>query len=134
MASSLALSTPTRLISHESMIQNRDSIDSDPQQYPLTPSKTVYGREHLVEFDGPDDPYCPLNWPRKKKIVTTVLYGLTTGGSSWLSSVYAPAVGAVADEFGVANEVSTLGLTLFLFGYVTTVGSLTCGFNLICWR
>lgn len=41
----------------------------------------------LVDFDGPDDPYRPINWPFRKKVITTLLYGLTTMGSTWASSV-----------------------------------------------
>jgi hypothetical protein len=73
--------------------------------------------DDLVNYDGEDDPYSPLNWPRKRKIITTILYGLTTAGSTWMSSIYSPATDAVAEEFGVGVEVSTLGTTLFMFGY-----------------
>jgi hypothetical protein len=74
--------------------------------------------ENLVDFDGPEDPYKPTNWPLAKKVITTLLYGLTTAGSTWASSVYAPATAQIAEEFGVSETVSILGLTLFLFGYV----------------
>lgn len=70
----------------------------------------------IVTFNGPDDPYNPLNWPMRQKILTTFLYGMTTAGSTWASSIYSPATTPIADEFGVGQEVSTLGLTLFLFG------------------
>jgi hypothetical protein len=36
--------------------------------------------EHLVRFDGPNDPYKPLNWSFTKKSVTTILYGFITMG------------------------------------------------------
>ena len=72
----------------------------------------------IVDFDGPGDPYKPTNWPVAKKVVTTLLCGLTTAGSTWASSIYAPATAQIAKEFGVSELVSTLGLTLFLFGYV----------------
>ena len=42
---------------------------------------------NLVDFDGPDDPYHPLNWPFGKKVATTLIYGLTTMGSTWATSV-----------------------------------------------
>jgi DHA1 family multidrug resistance protein-like MFS transporter len=29
----------------------------------------------IVDFEGPDDPYHPQNWPFRKKVVTTLLYG-----------------------------------------------------------
>lgn len=53
--------------------------------HPLSHVKT--SEVVLVDFDGPDDPYRPLNWPLRKKIVTTLLYGLTTMCSTWASSV-----------------------------------------------
>jgi hypothetical protein len=42
----------------------------------------------IVDFDGLRDPYRPLNWPARKKIITVLLYGLTTMCSSWGTSMY----------------------------------------------
>ncbi|KAI9722945.1 MAG: hypothetical protein M1812_001394 [Candelaria pacifica] len=53
--------------------------------HPLSNTKT--NEDAIVDFDGPDDPYRPLNWPFRKKVITTLLYGLTTMGSTWASSV-----------------------------------------------
>jgi multidrug resistance protein len=83
--------------------------------HPLMHHKT--GQDVLVDFDGPDDPYRPLNWPFRKKVITTVLYGLVTMGSTWASSVYSPGVEQVAAEYGVGVEVSTLGLSFLLLGF-----------------
>jgi hypothetical protein len=41
--------------------------------HPLSHVKTT--ESVIVDFDGPDDPYRPLNWPFRKKVVTTMLYG-----------------------------------------------------------
>lgn len=73
--------------------------------------------EELVDFDGPDDPYHPLNWVFKKKVVTTLLYGLLTMTASWASSSYSAGTDKVAEEFNVGSQVATLGTTLFLFGF-----------------
>lgn len=83
--------------------------------HPLASEKTK--QDVIVDFDGPDDPYRPINWPFKKKAITTVLYGFTTMGATFASSVYSPAVQQVSQEFGVGHEVSTLGLALLLFGF-----------------
>lgn len=83
--------------------------------HPLSHVKTT--EAEIVDFDGPDDPYRPLNWPFRKKVVTTMLYGLTTMGSTWASSVYSPAIGQISDEFGVGTEVSLLGLSFLLLGF-----------------
>lgn len=85
--------------------------------HPLTHQKT--GADVIVNFDGPDDPYRPLNWERKKKWITVLLYGLTTMCSSWNTSIFSGDIVAVAEEYHVANVVSTLGVTLFLFGSVS---------------
>jgi MFS family permease len=73
--------------------------------------------EDLVDFDGADDPYWPVNWSRKKKIITTALYSSTTLTASWASSAFSPGTQQVAQHFGVSNRVATLGTSLFLFGF-----------------
>ena len=78
-------------------------------------------RSDIVEFDGTDDPTIPLNWPMKKKVATTLMYGMTTAGATWLSSIYTSAGRAISEEFHVSEEVSTLGVTLFLFGLVASI-------------
>jgi hypothetical protein len=43
--------------------------------------------ETLIDFNGSDDPYNPLNWPMKKKISITLLYSFCTVGTMFNSSV-----------------------------------------------
>lgn len=73
--------------------------------------------DQLVDFDGPDDPYHPLNWVMQKKITTTVLYAFITMSATWASSAYSPGTHQVAEDFHVSTQVATLGTTLFLFGF-----------------
>ena len=83
--------------------------------HPLSHVET--SEDVLVDFDGPDDPYRPLNWPFRKKVITTLLYGFTTMGSTWASSVYSPAVVQISEQFHVGTEVSLLGLSVLLMGF-----------------
>ncbi|KIW65349.1 hypothetical protein PV04_07615 [Phialophora macrospora] len=83
--------------------------------HPLEHQRTTV--EDLVDFDGPEDPYRPLNWAMKKKVITTALYGFTTMTATWASSAYSPGTEQVAREFHVGMQTSTLGTTLFLFGF-----------------
>jgi hypothetical protein len=83
--------------------------------HPLSHIKTT--EAEIVDFDGEDDPYRPINWPFRKKVVTTMLYGLTTMGATWSSSVYSPAVNQISVQYHVGTEVSILGLTFLLFGF-----------------
>ena len=41
--------------------------------HPLAHVKT--SDAEIVDFEGPDDPYHPQNWPFRKKLITTLLYG-----------------------------------------------------------
>lgn len=63
-----------------SRIRSREPGQTAKFHHPLTHTKT--SPDVIVDFDGPDDPYRPLNWGFKKKAITTVLYGLTTMGMS----------------------------------------------------
>lgn len=74
-------------------------------------------KDVLVDFDGPDDPYRPINWPTKKKIVTTMVYGFVTMTATWASSAYSAGTAQVAAQFHVSEEVATLGTALFLVGF-----------------
>ncbi|KIY03520.1 uncharacterized protein Z520_00211 [Fonsecaea multimorphosa CBS 102226] len=83
--------------------------------HPLEHQKTTV--EDLVDFDGADDLYRPVNWNMKKKVLTTALYGFTTMTATWASSSYSPGTQQVAEQFHIGTEVSTLGTTLFLIGF-----------------
>ncbi|KAJ5919360.1 Major facilitator superfamily domain general substrate transporter [Penicillium verhagenii] len=74
------------------------------------------GDDMIVDFDGPEDPYQPMNWRFSKKLVTTILYGFTAMGAPWASSIYSTGQTQVSEEFHVSTEVSTLGTSLLLFG------------------
>jgi len=96
-----------------SRIRSRRPIG--PFSHPLTHEKT--SQDYIVDFDGPDDPYRPINWPFKKKVITTALYGFTTMGATLASSILSPAVNQIAGDFQVGVEVSTLGTALLLLGF-----------------
>lgn len=61
-----------------SRIRSREPGQTAKFNHPLTQTKT--GSDVIVDFEGPDDPYRPMNWSFRKKAITTVLYGLTTMG------------------------------------------------------
>lgn len=83
--------------------------------HPLADQAT--GDDVLVDFDGPLDPYNPMNWPFKKKVLTTLLYCFATSWITFASAVYTAALVPIAHEFHVGYEVSTLGISLFIIGF-----------------
>ncbi|KAI5306184.1 hypothetical protein KEM56_001932 [Ascosphaera pollenicola] len=98
-----------------STIRSRDPRQNAPFTHPLASVKT--SDDVIVDFDGPDDPYKPLNWPFRKKCITTILYGLTTMGATWASAIYAAGAPQIEKEFGIGNEVAELGTSLLLAGF-----------------
>ena len=113
-ASSIPNSTTRARITRTQSITGRASYRGR-FTHPLAHVKT--SDAEIVDFDGEDDPYRPINWPFRKKLVTTLLYGLTTMGSTWASSVYAPAVRQISGEFEVGQEVGLLGISFLLLGF-----------------
>ncbi|KAH7063843.1 major facilitator superfamily domain-containing protein [Paraphoma chrysanthemicola] len=96
-----------------SRIRTRPNVA--PFSHPLAHQQTT--ADVLVDFEGLDDPYRPMNWPTKKKVITTMLYGLTTMSATWASSAYSAGTEQIAREFHVGTQVAVLGTTLFLFGF-----------------
>ncbi|KAL9607177.1 MAG: hypothetical protein Q9167_007882 [Letrouitia subvulpina] len=108
--------TPNSRISRYSSLIRRPTTGQN-FDHPLAHVQT--SSDNIVDFDGEDDPYNPKNWPLKKKMATTALFGLSTMGSTWASSTISYASGAqqIMDEFHVGRPVSQLGISLFLVGY-----------------
>ncbi|QSS60808.1 polyamine transporter 1, partial [Histoplasma capsulatum] len=123
-------------------VRSRNPDQMRPFTHPLSHQKT--SRDTLVDFDGSDDAYHPMNWSFRKKAITTFLYGLTTmgmvlagpsvaeahgatelifsrlfslTGSTWSSAVYSPGITQVDADFHISEEVGVLGVSLLLFGF-----------------
>ncbi|KAH7211491.1 major facilitator superfamily domain-containing protein [Fusarium oxysporum] len=73
--------------------------------------------DHLVTFDGSDDPYNPMNWPFRKKFITTISYGLTTCWITLASAIFAAAIEPVSAEFNVNTETSAAATSFLVFGF-----------------
>ncbi|KUJ13463.1 MFS multidrug transporter [Mollisia scopiformis] len=105
-------SLATRIASHESRQPNF--------YHPLEHTPTT--RNVIVDFDGPDDPYRPMNWPFYKKAYTTLIYGLVTMGATWGSSIYSSANEKISEKYHIGSVVATLGAPLSeVFGRRTAV-------------
>ncbi|GKZ16853.1 hypothetical protein AbraIFM66951_006344 [Aspergillus brasiliensis] len=76
---------------------------------PLLPSREDY----VVDFDGPDDPAFPQNWPMR----TSVILAFTCISSTFDSAVFSPSTSEVAKAFDVSVEVAALSSSLYISGY-----------------
>ncbi|MCJ1337730.1 hypothetical protein MMC09_003013 [Bachmanniomyces sp. S44760] len=94
----------------------------------LTPQKSNHSIKdpNLVTWDGPDDPMNPKNWSRRHKWAATFVVSSFTFISPVSSSMVAPAITAIASEFGIQNQVEQeLVLSVFVLAYA--VGPLFIG-------
>ncbi|GLA89464.1 hypothetical protein AtubIFM56815_003943 [Aspergillus tubingensis] len=73
--------------------------------------------DYVVDFDGPDDPQHPLNWPLFTKILISTIACFGTFIPSFASGVFAPGSAAAAKSFNVGSEVGILGTSLFVLGF-----------------
>ncbi|RSL76568.1 hypothetical protein CEP51_009856 [Fusarium floridanum] len=73
---------------------------------------------NIVSWDGPDDPENPMNWPTARKCINIGLMSLLTIISPLASSMFAPGVPQLMDEFNTnSNELATFVVSIYMFGY-----------------
>lgn len=88
--------------------------DESPTPETASPDETEEVDPSIVEFDGPDDPDNPKNWPARRRAMITISMGLMTFVVTFSSSIFAVAIEPVAAEFDVGIPVATLGVSFFL--------------------
>ncbi|KAJ5118393.1 hypothetical protein N7526_010030 [Penicillium atrosanguineum] len=115
-------------------IVNERDVDLERNQMELKKSKSARSARSarsrldskLVDWDGPDDPENPKNWPNKKKWAATVTVSLFTFISPVSSSMVAPALTSIAADLNITDKVlSQLTLSIFVLAYA--VGPLILG-------
>ena len=71
-----------------------------------------------MKFSGPDDPLNPKSWPSKKKWAATAVTASFTFVSPLASSMIAPALGQIAQDFKIENKIeSQIVLSIFVLAY-----------------
>lgn len=68
----------------------------------------------VVDFEYPNDPRIPQNWPLLKRIYVMFILSVLNMIGTIASSIMGPAQDEVAQQFGVNHEISVLCTTLFL--------------------
>lgn len=71
-----------------------------------------------MTWDGPDDPENPKNWSSSRKWQATIVVSSFSLISTVSSSMVAPALLAIASEFGITSAVeSYLVVSIFVLAY-----------------
>ncbi|KAJ8104569.1 hypothetical protein ONZ43_g7786 [Nemania bipapillata] len=96
---------------------------------PITPHRTADGTV-LVDWYSTDDPDNPRNWTNLRRIFVALILCLYTFVVYTSSAIYINSEPGVAKEFGVNSTEASLGLALFVLGYVSGGIQFTSG---PCW-
>ncbi|EOD46647.1 putative mfs multidrug transporter protein [Neofusicoccum parvum UCRNP2] len=73
---------------------------------------------NLVDWDGPDDPTNPMNWPKSKRLGHVVMASITTLFANITSTAFAPAAKSLQKDFDVTNStVAALTVSIYLLGF-----------------
>ncbi|KAG8689113.1 hypothetical protein FRC09_012575 [Ceratobasidium sp. 395] len=122
--------------------QHRDLEAHAAQTPPLSPTATLdpsihttpdlesspeKEKQRFVDWDGPDDPKNPRNWTFRHRWAATAVVSLFTFMSPLASSMVAPALPQIAEEFGLTpgSILGSMTLSVFVLGYA--VGPLIFG-------
>ncbi|KAI5923978.1 bicyclomycin resistance protein [Camillea tinctor] len=74
--------------------------------------------ENVVWWDGPDDPENPYNWPLWRKLMNCGFISAMTFVSPLASSIFAPAVPQVVEEFhSTSLEIATFVVSVYVLGF-----------------
>ncbi|KAF8593324.1 MFS general substrate transporter [Ceratobasidium sp. AG-I] len=88
---------------------------------------TYQGEETYADWDGPHDPQNPQNWSFRHRWAATVVVSLFTFMSPLASSMIAPALPQVAEEFSLepGSVLEAMSLSVFVLAYA--IGPLLLG-------
>jgi hypothetical protein len=116
-------SSPISIISVEKFVvvePKKDAIDVENAATISVPRSSRNGTDvslMLVDFDGPNDTFDPMNWCKPRKLAAVLSLCSLAFSSSFASSVFAPATTSVADHFHVSQTVANLGVSLHVLGF-----------------
>lgn len=88
------------------------------KELPSTQNQPQRPRPDLVEFDGPNDSGNPKNWSKKRRWIITIAGALLTFTVTFSSSIFSVAINPVAQQYHISRVTSTLGVSLFLCGFI----------------
>ncbi|KAH0828296.1 putative transporter [Fonsecaea pedrosoi] len=102
----------------ERVFSRRSMASDHPHQHQHHHHQPLTDLDHgIVGWDGPDDPENPLNFPRPRKWALLGLVSAITFVSPLASSMFAPAVGFLGEDFGVHQElVLSFTVSVYLLG------------------
>jgi MFS family permease len=109
----MAIEAP--FLTHLRLVVSQSHITSQVLEHQYSGSGTEED-PYIVEFLH-NDPRNPRNFPIFGKWFITIFVAVATLGVTFDSSAYTGGIGKIIQQFGVSQEVATLGVSLFVLGF-----------------
>ncbi|KAF1958540.1 benomyl/methotrexate resistance protein [Byssothecium circinans] len=93
------------------------SLSSSTDDVTEAPLEGKISVDHLVTWNGADDPSNPQNWPAWQKVLVTAILCTWTFAVYVGSSIYTSSQEQVVEIFGLSHVEGALGLALYVLGY-----------------
>ncbi|KAJ5646062.1 hypothetical protein N7490_002434 [Penicillium lividum] len=97
------------------LIFDQKVITEEVARYPYAGSGTEDDPYAVIWI--PRDPRNPMNFRAVKKWAITILVSFITLAVALVSSAYSGGISQIIEDFGVAEEVAILGVSLFVLGF-----------------
>ncbi|KAI1390884.1 MFS general substrate transporter [Hypoxylon trugodes] len=97
---------------------SRDNKEKDVEQgEKISEGQTI--DPNIVDWDGPDDPNNPLNWPGPKKVFHIAYVSLFVLFANLAATMFAPGAAQLAEEFHITNStVTTFTVSIYVLGFM----------------
>ncbi|KAH8706122.1 citrinin biosynthesis transporter CtnC [Phaeosphaeriaceae sp. PMI808] len=92
----------------------KDIEKGDDDHIPAATQQPTY----LVEFQTANDPDNPKSWTTKRRWAITVCMSLLVFTVTFASSIFSVNIGVVQEKFNIGLVSATLGVSLFVLGFV----------------
>ncbi|KUJ07188.1 putative MFS transporter [Mollisia scopiformis] len=108
------------MASQDTLVELRNVVDVVPK---LETDRESAGADlseevDLVDWDGPDDPQNPMNWPKSKKRGHVALVSIVNFLVNLSTTISAPGAGLLMKDFHQTNAIiGSFSISIFLLGF-----------------
>jgi hypothetical protein len=104
----------------DSSAQEKQALSEADQHDPSLGEggKRANGENNIIDWDGPEDPQNPRNWPVWKRMTQVILASAFLLTANLAATMFAPGAASLATEFKITNStVTSLTVSIYLCGF-----------------
>ncbi|KAL3466936.1 major facilitator superfamily domain-containing protein [Aspergillus heterothallicus] len=103
---------------HEKSILQEDKCNNEPSCGSDQAAIEQATKHNLVDWDGPDDPQNPMNWPAWQRMTQVALASAFLLTANLAATMFAPGAASLAEDFNITSStVVSLTVSIYLCGF-----------------